>query len=67
MAANIESGIARDLVLRQKRAAAVAAFKTRVQVDGVTRPIRSPVERAFLKEIGASMLFRESSTPSRAR
>jgi len=65
MAANTERGNERDMALLQQRAAAVAAFKTRVNVEGMTRPSRSPVERAFLEELGASMPFRESGTPFR--
>ena len=67
MAAKAERGTERDMALLRQRAAAVAAFKARVQVDGMTRPSRSPVERAFLVGIGASMPFRESDTPFQAR
>lgn len=67
MAANTERGNERDMALLQQRAAAVAAFKTRVNVEGMTRPSRSLVEREFLEEIGASLPFREIGTPSRTR
>jgi len=53
----------RDLALLAQRAVAVAAFKTRVQVDGMTRPARSPVERALLEGIGAASPFLERDAP----
>jgi hypothetical protein len=67
MAANAERGTVRDMALLQQRAAAVAAFKARIQVDGMTRPSRSAIERAFLVGIGVSMPFRESGTPFQVR
>lgn len=48
----------RATALRQ-RAAAVAAFKSRVDTRGMTRPARSPEERAFLKSVGAEGVFLE--------
>jgi len=67
MAANTERGNERDMALLRQRAATATAFKTRVNLEGMTRPRRSPVKRAFLEEIGASMPFRESGTSSRTR
>ncbi len=64
MATNAERVTERDMALLLQRAVAVAAFKKRIQIDGMTRPSRSPIERALLLEVGASMPFRESGTPS---
>lgn len=67
MATNAEKAIQRDMQLLEQRAAAVAAFKKRVNTEGMTRPARSPVERAFLESIGAPMPFRETDLPRGSR
>ena len=50
----------------QKRAVAVAAFKTRVDTAGMTRPARAEEEREFLKSIGAVGVFLESPDATKA-
>lgn len=57
----------RDRALLLQRAAAVMAFKRGVNTEGMTRPARSPEERAFLEQIGAPLPFRETDSPFRAR
>ncbi len=66
MAVKANQDAEREIVLLQ-RAAAVAAFKSRIQVAGMTRPRRSVEERAFLVSIGASMPFRETDEPLKGR
>jgi hypothetical protein len=61
MTVNAKQMAEREVLLQ--RAAAVAAFKSRVQVAGMTRPKRSVEERTFLVRIGASMPFRETDEP----
>ena len=51
--------------LLQNRAAAVAAFKARVDTARMTRPPRADEERAFLKSIGEVGVFLECPQPDR--
>ena len=65
MTVNVKGMTEREVLLQ--RAAAVAAFKSRVQVVGMTRPKRAVEERTFLLRIGAAMPFRETDDPLKDR
>lgn len=60
MAENTSMPNKRDMELLRERAARVAAFKARVQTDGMTRPSRTPEERAFLEQAGVVFPFIET-------
>jgi hypothetical protein len=67
MAGDAKMCAERDMALLRERAARVAAFKGRVQVAGMTRPSRSPEERAFLERQGVALPFKEVGTPAKRR
>gem|GEM_PF-6586753 len=53
----------RDRALLLQRAQAVMAFKDGVDTTGMTRPARSPEERAYLESIGFQTPFIETGAP----
>ena len=60
MAENTRMTNRRDMELLRAAAAQVAAFKARVQTDGMTRPGRTPEERALLEQAGVVFPFIET-------
>jgi hypothetical protein len=67
MAGDAKMNAERDMALLRERAARVAAFKARVHVARMTRPCRSPEERAFLERQGVALPFKEVGAPTKRR